>query len=122
MKALSRLSWVICTGLLANAFAADPDPSRRNERAQPVVHKSGQIVLVDDTITDGQLKQIVAKGYRPTKQGPGNEVYYCRSEQLSGDRFLTTVCKTAHRIFEDERRGKDLTESISRIGLQTGTR
>jgi hypothetical protein len=79
-------------------------------------------VLVDDTVTDAQLKQILAKGYRPVKQAPGDEVSYCRSERLSGDRFETKVCKTARRILEDEQRGKDLTDSVDRIGLQTGGR
>ena len=75
---------------------------------------------MDDTVTDAQLKQILAKGYRPVKQAPGDEVSYCRSERLSGDRFETKVCKTARRILEDEQRGKELTNSVERIGLQSG--
>jgi len=75
---------------------------------------------VDDTVTQAQLKQILAKGYRPVAQASGNEVSYCRSEQLSGERFQTKVCKTARRILEDEQRGKDLINSVERIGLQTG--
>jgi hypothetical protein len=45
---------------------------------------------------------------------------YCRREQLSGERFQTKVCKTARRILEDEQRGKDLINSVDRIGLQSG--
>lgn len=96
--------------------ATSPDDTS----AQTVAHKSVKNVLVDDTVTAAQLRQILAKGYRPTKQAPGNEVSYCRREQLSGERFGTTVCKTATRILEDEQRGKDLVNSVERTGLQTG--
>jgi len=47
-------------------------------------------------------------------------VSYCRSERLSGQRFETKVCKTARRILEDEQRGKELINSVERIGLQSG--
>jgi hypothetical protein len=88
--------------------------------AQPVANESVKNVLVDDTVTDAQLRQILAKGYRPVAQAPGNEVSYCRNELLAGERFQTKVCKTARRILEDEQRAKDLTDSVQRIGLQTG--
>jgi hypothetical protein len=95
--------------------ATSPD----NANTQTAANKSVKNVLVDDTVTDAQLKQILAKGYRPVKQAPGNEVSYCRNERLSGERFETKVCKTARRILEDEQRGKDLTNSVERIGLQS---
>jgi len=88
--------------------------------AQTAANKSVKHVLVDDTVTDAQLRQILAKGYRPVTQAPGNEVSYCRNEQLLGERFQTKVCKTARRILEDEQRAKDLTDYAQRIGLQTG--
>ena len=104
--------------------AATPDASSRSKpdtAAQPpVANKSGKNILVDDTVTEAQLKQILAKGYRPVTQAPGNEVSYCRGEQLSGERFQTKVCKTARRILEDEQRSKDLINSVDRIGLQSG--
>ena len=98
--------------------ATSPDDSN----AQTVANKSVKNVLVDDTVTDAQLKQILAKGYRPVQQAPGNEVSYCRNEQLSGERFQTKVCKTARRILEDEQRAKDLTDDVQHVGLQTGNR
>jgi hypothetical protein len=94
--------------------------SHANDNAQTVANKSVKNVLVDDTVTDAQLKQILAKGYRPVTQASGNEVSYCRNEQLAGERFQTKVCKTARRILEDEQRGKDLVNSVERIGLQMG--
>jgi hypothetical protein len=87
--------------------------------AQPMANKSERKVLVDDTVTDAQLKQILAQGYRPEKQVYGNEVLYCRKEQLAGDRFQTKVCKTAVRIFEDQRRGKAFTNSMQQMSLTT---
>jgi hypothetical protein len=138
VNAVVRLLWVVCAVLIADAFAADPDtskpeaqsPSQRSGVAplgtvaqSPTVAPTGpgtRKVLVDDTVTEAQLKQILAKGYRPVSQAPGNEVSYCRSEQLSGERFQTKVCKTARRILEDEQRSKDFINDVDRIGLQTG--
>lgn len=103
--------------------AATPDASSgsKPDTAQPpVANKSAKKVLVDDTVTEAQLRQILARGYRPVEQAPGNEVSYCRREQLSGERYQTKVCKTARRILEDEQRSKDLINSVDRIGLQTG--
>ena len=102
--------------------AAKPDSmtaSPISADGQPVANKSGRKVLVDDTVTDAQLKQILAQGYRPEKQVYGDEVLYCRNEQLAGDRFQTKVCKTAVRILEDQRRGRAFTDSVQRMGLTT---
>ena len=96
-------------GMAASPVTAD---------AQPVANKSGSKVLVDDTVNDAQLKQILAQGYRPEKQVFGNEVLYCRREQLTGDRFQTRVCKTAVRILEDQRRAKDFTNSAQQKASQ----
>jgi hypothetical protein len=103
-----------------NAKSGGTATSHANANAQSVASKSVKNVLVDDTVTDAQLKQILAKGYRPVKQAPGNEVSYCRNEQLSGERFQTKICKTARRILEDEQRAKDLTDYVQHVGLQTG--
>ena len=107
MNPAVRLLLVILALLFVDAFAEPPAgrPLRR--------------ILVDDTLTDAQLKQILAKGYRPEAQAPGHEVSYCRGEYLSGDRFVTKVCKTGRRILEDEQRGRDLINSVERIGLQS---
>jgi hypothetical protein len=99
----------------------NPPASEKATATSPInANNSKQKVLVDDTVSDAQLRGILAKGYRPDRQAPGNEVYYCRNEQLSGERFQTKVCKTAARILEDESRGRELINSVERIGLQTG--
>jgi hypothetical protein len=84
--------------------------------AQPVANKPGRKVLVDDTVSDAQLKQILKRGYRPASQARGNEVYYCRSEQELGSHFETKVCKTAAQILHEERGSKDATADLERTG------
>jgi hypothetical protein len=123
---------VIWALLVADALAADPtastpgqSPSQpssappREAVAKSTAAKPEGKILVDDTLNDAQLKQILAKGYRPEAQAPGHEVSYCRREYLSGERFVTKVCKTGARILEDEQRGRDLINSVERIGLQS---
>jgi hypothetical protein len=78
--------------------------------------KPGRKVLVDDSVNDAQLKQILAKGYRPQAQARGNEVYYCRSEQELGSRFQTKVCRTAAKILQGEQQGKEATANSERTG------
>jgi hypothetical protein len=88
-------------------------------KAQPVGNKPGRKILVDDTVNDAQLKQILAKGYQPESQARGNEVYYCRNDHELGSRFESKVCKTARRILQDEQQGKNATTTIQQT---TGTR
>ena len=82
----------------------------------PVANKPGTKVLVDDTVTDAQLKQILKKGYHPVSQARGHEVQYCRSETELGSRFETKVCRTAAQILQDEQAGKDSTTYLNRTG------
>ena len=113
--------------------AATPDPSSSGKpdvaaqpggaatssataNAQPVADKAGKKVLVDDTVTGAQLKQILSKGYKPASQARGNEVYYCRSERELGSRFETKVCKTAAQILQEEQGGKEATAYVERTG------
>jgi hypothetical protein len=81
-----------------------------------VVSKPGRKVLVDDTLNDAQLKQVLAKGYRPEGQARGNEVYYCRSEAELGSRFQTKVCRTGTKILQLEAQGKEATTVVERVG------
>ncbi|HUE48855.1 MAG TPA: hypothetical protein VMO54_06585 [Steroidobacteraceae bacterium] len=69
---------------------------------------------MDDTVTDAQLKQILAKGYKPEGQALGHEVFYCRRERPLGTRFETKTCKTAGHILRDEQQGKDLAQRAER--------
>src|SRR5262249_61763791 len=69
-------------------------------------------VLVDSNINDEQLKQILAKGYRPEYQG--DKVLYCRKETPVGTRFATKTCRTSIRILEDEQQGKAVAAAAQR--------
>jgi hypothetical protein len=118
-------------GPSAMTAATPPDSSSRGEPnagSQPsatatlpvaapapsVANKPGRKVLVDDTVTDAQLKQILRKGYEPQRQAHGNEVYYCRGERELGSRFETKVCRTAARILQEEQQGKEATTNVER--------
>jgi hypothetical protein len=90
--------------------------SSATANAQPVANKAGRKVLVDNTVTDAQLKQILSKGYKPESQARGNEVYYCRSERELGSRFERKICRTAARILEEEQQGKEETSTLERTG------
>jgi hypothetical protein len=90
--------------------------SSATANAQPVANKAGRKVLVDNTVTDAQLKQILNKGYKPESQARGNEVYYCRSERELGSRFETKICRTAARILEEEQQGKETTTNLEKTG------
>jgi hypothetical protein len=83
---------------------ATPDPAK----ARSVANEPAKLVLVDDTVTDAQLKQILAKGYKPESQAAGHEVIYCRRERPMGTRFETKICKTSGRILQDELQGQEL--------------
>ena len=99
----------------AQGVATSPASADRHA----VADKPGRKILVDDTVNDAQLKQILAKGYRAESQARGNEVYYCRSDHELGTRFPSKVCKTARRILQDELQGKSATTTIEQT---TGTR
>jgi hypothetical protein len=100
------------------ATPAGPSSGAKPDAAagQPVANKPGRKILVDDTVTDAQLKQILRKGYTPEQQARGNEVYYCRRERELGSRFETKVCRTAARILLEEQQGKEATTNVERTG------
>jgi len=73
-------------------------------------------VLVDDTVNDAQLKQILAKGYKPESQARDHEVYYCRRERELGTLIQTKICKTSREILQAEVDGKEETTRLERTG------
>jgi hypothetical protein len=66
-----------------------------------------KVVLVDKTMTDAQVKQLLAKGYRP--QGQGDGVLYCRREPILGSHFEQKICRSAEEIMRDEQDAKEMT-------------
>jgi hypothetical protein len=103
--------------------AAKPDTSDKASATQssnasdatanaPAASGAMKTVLVDKTLTNAQVKQLLAKGYKP--QGRGDEVYYCRREQELGSRFERKVCKTADQITRDELDSQEIAENAQK--------
>ena len=92
------------------ASAASTDSA--NSSTSDAKKKPGKLVLVDNGVNDAELKQILAKGYRPEPHGDG--VVYCRSEAQVGTRFKTKTCKSSARILAEELQGKTLTRDLQR--------
>lgn len=127
MKGPGRLLLLSRAVVIAGLFAVGPTVIQSAEppaqpsvspaqAAAPSAGKPGAKVLVDDTVTDAQLKQILAKGYKPQRQARGHEVYYCRRESELGSRFEARVCRTAARILQEEQQGKEATTNVERTG------
>jgi hypothetical protein len=88
-----------------------PPPAKGGSDAAPTptsANKPSKIVLRDETLNGAQLKEILAKGYKP--EGRGDQVFYCRRESQLGTRFETKVCRTATVILGLELQGKDIAE------------
>jgi hypothetical protein len=127
MNAVARLLLAACTGVLVHVPAAGADPNA-GKPAQPPsqsspmsivqvdANKPIKKVLVDDTVNDAQLKQILAKGYKPESQARDHEVYYCRRERQLGTLIQSKICKTSQQILQDELDGKEETTRLERIG------
>lgn len=98
----------------AQPAAAQPESAATPAETKPAVKK---VVLIDNNINDEQLKQILAKGYRPEAQG--SETVYCRKETPVGTRFPTKTCKTSVAILEMEQRSRDAASNAQRT---TGNR
>jgi hypothetical protein len=92
-----------------SASAVSPAEAKAPGIAAPAVAKPERLVLDDKTLTNAEVSQMLAQGYRPQK-GRGDDVLYCRSEQPTGTRFPKKVCKTADQIKAQTRDSKDLAE------------
>ncbi len=81
--------------------------------------KVGKIVLVDKTLTNAQVKELLARGYKP--QAAGDRIVYCRREAPLGSRFEQKICQTPEQIGLQRQEGKDTTEFLQRMsGTPTG--
>jgi hypothetical protein len=111
VNAVVRMLIVICACAGGYAVAAGSDPNAvepDQSVSQPSANKPTKIVLRDETLDGAQLKQILAKGYKP--EGHGDQVLYCRRESEMGTRVETKVCRTATVILGLEQQGRDITE------------
>jgi hypothetical protein len=103
MRILARVLPVVCFCGIAQVWADDS----ASKDAPPPDKKVTKIVLIDNDINDEDLKQILAKGYKP--QGRGDKVMYCRSETEVGTRFPKKTCRTSAQILAEESRSKETT-------------
>jgi len=66
----------------ANPAQSKADPGTTASAAT----RPERLVLDDKTLTNAEVSQMLAQGYKPQK-GRGDDVLYCRSEQPTGTRF-----------------------------------
>ncbi len=99
------------TGQSSSTTAASATNSA-NGNTSDAKKKPGKVILVDNEVNDADLKQILAKGYRP--EAHGDKVLYCRSEAEVGTRFKTKTCKSSAFILSQELTGKALTRDVQR--------
>ena len=78
----------------------------------PDTRKVTRIILRDDSVSDAELKQIIAAHYRPEKRADG--VRYCRLEAPMGTRFQKKMCRTGREIIDDQVYAKELMETAIR--------
>jgi hypothetical protein len=118
MSPFVRLVPVICACVVTQAFAVDPPPpssakpvdtapaNTKPADTKPADAKPTKIVLEDKTLTNAEVKQLLAAGYKPV--GRNGEVLYCRSEEEIGSRFKKTHCKTADQMKQLTQDSKDM--------------
>jgi hypothetical protein len=71
-------------------------------------------VLEDKTLTNDEVRALLAKGYKPV--GRNGEVYYCRREAVTGSRFQKMSCRTAEQMKDLERASRDMLSTEQRMG------
>lgn len=76
--------------------------------------KTNRIVLEDKTLSNDEIKALLARGYKPMSRG-GN-VYYCHQETPTGSRFATTICKTAEQMKQITQDSKDMANASQKVG------
>ena len=119
-NAASQPTTAAPTNAASNATATTAATSEKPSTTQsPNAATPGKVVLVDKTMTDAQVRQLLAKGYRP--QPRGDEVFYCRRETILGSHFEQKICKTAEQIMRDERDSQEMTGRMQQpMGSPTG--
>ena len=78
----------------------------------------GRIVLEDKSLTNEEIKQIFAMGYKPVERH-GN-VYYCRREIETGSRFDKETCRTGDEVKRLTQASKDTLTKLQTTGGCTG--
>ena len=85
--------------------AASPATQATEVNTAPTPSKPHRIVLEDKTLTNAEVRELFARGYKPI--GRGGEVYYCRREPDIGSHFTSMSCKTADQMKQLMQDSKD---------------
>jgi len=111
VNAFIRLPHLVFACVVTVALAADPPPATDKPAAAA---SPPRIVLEDKTLTNDEIRQLFAQGYKPVSRD--GEVYYCRREAEIGSRIATMHCKTAEQMKQITRDSKDLLGARQKTG------
>jgi hypothetical protein len=90
------------------AAAAAATPATTASTSAPTTASSAKpnpVVLEDKTLTQEEVKQLLAQGYRPLNRD--GQLYYCRRETELGSRFAKLHCRTGEQAKQRAEDGKD---------------
>ena len=101
----------------AAAAAATPTTTTPSAPTADSSAKPKPVVLEDKTLTEQEVKQLLAQGYRPlTRDG---QLYYCRRETETGSRFANLQCRTGEQA---KQRTQDGNDWLSKVQKPSGCR
>jgi len=80
--------------------ATQPLSPTGNTTPQP-----GRVVLEDKTLTNEEVTQFFAMGYKPVARD--GQVFYCRREVTTGSRFDKLTCRTGDEVKQLTQASKD---------------
>ncbi len=105
MTTLARVSLIVVACVAFHACSsARPVPAATSAAPQ-------RIVLEDKTLTNEEVQQVLAQGYKPV--GRNGKVYYCRREQVTGTNVPSTMCMTADTLKQLQEREKSGTDALA---------
>ena len=96
----------------ADASAQQPSSTTSSTPSAAPTSANNKTKLVDNTVTDAQLKHILAQGYRP--EGKGDQVLYCRREPILGSHFEQKACRSATQILFEEKNAPETMDKAQR--------
>jgi hypothetical protein len=120
-----RLVSIVGIGLLAQACTSPPaymeHPKPKNTASAQTPSSGGntapqptRIVLEDKSLTNEEVRQIFAMGYKPVERH--GEVYYCRREVTTGSRFDEMTCRTGDEVKRLTQASKDALTGLQGVG------
>ena len=90
------------------AAAAAATPATTASTSAPTTASSAKpnpVVLEDKTLTEQEVKQLLAQGYRPLNRD--GQLYYCRRETELGSRLARLHCRTGEQAKQRTEDGRD---------------